>query len=213
MDSIHKVKTCKKGIHTYEAHLKQCPECKKESKKAWVDKNPNYGREYYERTAEKQRETALKYYRENREAQRENNKRWQLENMDRVLEKNRRWASKNKEKLNAKSRKWQKENPDKVNEACARRRAIKKNAMPSWANKQKIEMIYKECARISVETGVVHHVDHIYPLKSAYMCGLHVETNLQIITAEENLKKGNSNWPGQLDCQRGPLPKDLSDLA
>jgi hypothetical protein len=43
-----------------------------------------------------------------------------------------------------------------------------------------------------------------------------VENNLQILTAEENCRKSNLVWPGQLDCQKGLVydifPKELTDL-
>ena len=53
---------------------------------------------------------------------------------------------------------------------------------------QRILFIYKECAIITEKTGVLHHVDHIYPISKG---GLHHPDNLQILTATENIRKGN----------------------
>ena len=53
---------------------------------------------------------------------------------------------------------------------------------------QRILLIYKECGRITEETGVLHHVDHIHPISKG---GKHHPDNLQILTATENIRKGN----------------------
>ena len=53
---------------------------------------------------------------------------------------------------------------------------------------QRILNIYKECARITEETGILHHVDHIHPISKG---GKHHPDNLQILTATENIRKGN----------------------
>ena len=53
---------------------------------------------------------------------------------------------------------------------------------------QQILEIYKECARITEETGILHHVDHIHPISKG---GKHHPDNLQILTATKNIRKGN----------------------
>lgn len=54
---------------------------------------------------------------------------------------------------------------------------------------QAIAAIYKECQRITEETGIPHHVDHIQPLTKG---GEHLAINLQIITGKENVLKSNN---------------------
>lgn len=69
------------------------------------------------------------------------------------------------------------------------RNIVQKRATPKGADLKKIADIYEERKIISKETGISHHVDHIIPLKGKTVCGLHVEYNLQIIPAEQNLRK------------------------
>lgn len=76
-------------------------------------------------------------------------------------------------------------------ERSAIKRARKLNATPAWSSQEAIKQIYIDCQLISEMTGVLHHVDHILPLKGKLVSGLHVEYNLQIIPATENLSKSN----------------------
>lgn len=66
-----------------------------------------------------------------------------------------------------------------------------RQATPAWVDTKAIDEIYIECQLRSLMTGTMYHVDHIVPIKSAKVCGLHVPWNLRVITAEENMKKGN----------------------
>jgi 5-methylcytosine-specific restriction endonuclease McrA len=106
-----------------------------------------------------------------------------------------RYREKNRESLRAAGREYVKSNRDKQAAALAKYRAAKLRATPSWASLFAIKDIYKESRRLTVSTGIKHHVDHVIPLVSDEVCGLHVEWNLIIITARENQVKGNRDWP------------------
>jgi hypothetical protein len=77
----------------------------------------------------------------------------------------------------------------------AKRRAQKRQATPPWADFEAIKAIYRLCAEVTRITGEINHVDHIYPLVSDEVCGLHVAANLQILTASDNHKKSNKLLP------------------
>lgn len=80
-------------------------------------------------------------------------------------------------------------------EHYAQRRAAHIRAMVKWADQQKIDAIYALAQNLSKATGMTHHVDHIVPLISKRVCGLHNEFNLQVLPGPDNLKKGNRSWP------------------
>ena len=67
-----------------------------------------------------------------------------------------------------------------------------KYATPGWADKSKIKQIYKEKYKLIEKTRIDHHVDHIIPLRHPLVCGLHVENNLCIIPATDNINKTNN---------------------
>ena len=109
--------------------------------------------------------------------------------------------------------KYKNNNRHKYNANNARRNAIKLNATPKWFDKQKVDAIYEECSKISKEAGVEHHVDHIVPLISKHVCGLHSIENLQIIPGSENGAKGNRRWPNMPDKKDRSVAATKENLA
>lgn len=108
----------------------------------------------------------------------------------------RKWRAANLEKARQIDRKWRKNNPHKHAAKQSARKGAAKLATPKWANKFFIHEIYRFCRFKRKIMGIDFQVDHIVPLKSSLVCGLHVENNLQIVTALKNHSKGNRLWPG-----------------
>lgn len=70
----------------------------------------------------------------------------------------------------------------------AQKRAKKFKATPPWADLERIKEIYRNRPE-------GHHVDHIVPLNSPLVCGLHCEDNLQYLPARANMSKRNKLLP------------------
>jgi len=124
------------------------------------------------------------------------------------------WRNKNKEYLQACKKKYYQDNKDKIDIKKkaytdknrskmnaywaffgAQRRASIFRATPSWACRAKIKVIYNHASLLNCWPGDKVHVDHIVPLKSEFVCGLHCEQNLQLLSNSENSSKGNYYWP------------------
>lgn len=88
-------------------------------------------------------------------------------------------------------KKWRLLYPDKQNAKTNKRHVAKLKRTVAWANLDKILEFYTEAQRLTKETGIQYHVDHTVPLQGKNVSGLHVENNIQVITATENLTKHN----------------------
>jgi hypothetical protein len=185
-------KLCREKLHWYQG--KTCKACRNIKANIDYHEKAAKGIAWHQQNKEAHNAAGKKQYWQNREQRKNKWKEWRTNNLEHDLKRNQNYAQKNK---------------DVVKRKAARRRANKKTQTPEWANLEKISYVYRNCP-----DG--HHVDHIYPLKSNYMCGLHIETNLQILLSTENMSKGNRTWPGQLDCQKLPISvifsKELTNL-
>ena len=100
----------------------------------------------------------------------------------------------NKEKIALQSKIYYNKNKYRYLAAAAKRKARKLQATPEWltaSQEAEIIQLYKKAKELENITGNKYHVDHIVPLQGKNVCGLHVPWNLQIIPAEENLRKSN----------------------
>lgn len=95
------------------------------------------------------------------------------------------WRSRNPEKAKASVKNWRANNKEAVRRLDSERRAREGQAIPPWYEKREVQELYKR----AVELG--WHVDHIVPLTHRLVCGLHCMANLQLLSPEDNLKKGN----------------------
>jgi len=160
-----------------------------EASRKWAVNNPEkvakIARRAREKYPEKYRAWRHKYIKENLEKEKERWANYKLINKDKIKEKRKVYIEKNRQKINA----------------CTVARLRKnRDQMPSWADMKKIREVYKMAAHLRT-TGLAVDVDHIVPISSKSVCGLHCESNLEIVYSIDNSKKRNSWWPGDLEHQ------------
>lgn len=175
---------CKHGHVAPRKTKGACLECLQDEWRKAADTRVDYFRAYNKSDAGKDAKT--RYYEANKEA---------------VIAKAR--ATPNELK-NAYRKAWADNNVLAVRANNKVRRRKHRLATPPWltrTQKTQIRALYQVAILSSQTTGERYVVDHIYPLRSDVVCGLHVPWNLRIITQKQNLEKSNS------------LPDDSEALA
>lgn len=205
---FHRASKAKDGLQS------RCKDCSRESvKKSYRkhrDKKIEKCREWRQKNLEKRKEYSSEYRKRNQENIKETMAQWRAKNSDHVKQyqkdqylKNRernievsiKYRNSHREECIKRHSEWKRKNKHKCSQYEAKRKAFKLKATPQWADSWVIDEIYAFAALKSELTGILHHVDHVVPIKSKFVCGLHCEQNLQVITWYENLKKNNSWWP------------------
>lgn len=120
---------------------------------------------------------------------------WHIKNRKRNLDRKARWRLKNLESVKSYNALYDRVNSDRGAAKQARRRAQILQATPIWNNEFFMREAYRLAASRTKLFGHPWNVDHIVPLKSNIVCGLHVHCNLRVIPFIENMKKGNRVWP------------------
>lgn len=120
---------------------------------------------------------------------REQHAEWRKHNKQNNRDRAARFRARHPELVRLRSREHQKANLAAARANNAFRHASKLRATPRWVNRDDLKAVYVKAK----EMGLT--VDHIVPLQSAIVCGLHVPWNLQLLSASENCKKKNLFWP------------------
>lgn len=172
--------------------MKTCKRCGFEKSFSEFRKNERYKDGYTSWCNECHKQRNSELAKENRERLNIKAAEWRNNNPEKIKEILRNSNIKHKEKRASYAASWSSNNLDKRRATAAKRKAVKLNATPAWASFERINEIYS-----NVPDG--YEVDHIVPLTSNLVCGLHCEFNLQYLTPAENQSKKNYWWPEMAD--------------
>jgi hypothetical protein len=173
-----------------------CKACIAARGKAWRAANPDKktatDRDWYERNREKAVAYAAAKYLENLEENRAKRRSWHHADLEKHRAASRMRRILKGDIVRADRRRHYQENKPIYKAAARARNKYVRQATPPWADLKAIEALYAQAEAVTAQTGVPHHVDHFYPLRSKTMCGLHVPWNLRIIPDAVNVRKGNA---------------------
>jgi 5-methylcytosine-specific restriction endonuclease McrA len=165
---------CKHGHIALRKTKGTCVECAKAETLKYADKRAEYFKRYNESEVVKHKKHE-----------------WYHANRDAVIAR----ANTRPLELRREYKKtWKEKNLVWVRADTKARRRKHREATPPWLTrrqKSEIRRIYEIAITMTKTTGEQYVVDHIVPLRSDEVCGLHVPWNLRVITQEENLKKSN----------------------
>jgi len=171
---------------------------RRETTKEWLLANPGKSAEYCKKwrdaNPDKSSESNRIWYEKNRAKKLAADKRRRESNLQKFLERERASYERNRDAALAKNAKWRELNRPIIAAHAAKRRSAKAERTPPWLSVEQHEALlkfYVDASKLSETTGVLHHVDHIVPLRGKTVSGLHVPWNMQILTATANLKKNN----------------------
>ena len=185
LSMFNKHKQCRDGINTV------CKPCLSEYRKRHKERIQEYNKQYWNENAEKLKKDNNARYYDNIDQRLEYGKNYYNTHSDERSDYSRRDRELNADKHKRWRDQYRANNPGKVNANNARRRKNIKRATPKWASLKLIEEQYVLAASKTAELNVPYEVDHIVPINSDVVCGLHCEHNLRVIPKKDNMKKRN----------------------
>jgi hypothetical protein len=150
-----------------------------------------YMQEYRKKNAEAISLSKKQYNEANKEAISLSKKQYNEANKEAISLSRKQYNEANKEKIAATKRNYRIKNSSIILADNARYRAKRKGLIPSFLKectheRNAIIKIYNLCQIFTNVTGILHHVDHMWPLDDS---GPHWSGNLQILPATENHQK------------------------
>jgi len=190
LKEFYKAKNAPQGV---QSHCKECEKLRYAENRATKLAR---SREYYKENSESILAKCATHYSNNKQVYKERAQAVYKLKRDEIKEKTNRYKKENEQTVKARQAEYYKNKKSDYIERDAKRKAAKLKQTPKWANNAAIKDIYADAAELTVIARMCgddlgFHVDHIIPLQGREVRGLHVETNLAIIPAKENLSKGN----------------------
>lgn len=150
----------------------------------------------YHKDPEPKREKAREYRKNNLEKVRQGNRAYLEKLKQQGIIKRSTWHIKNPEKAKESAKKWRDANTSQRTAKNSLYRATKAQRTPPWLSlehKKQLQDFYKNCPK-------GYEVDHIVPMHSEFVSGLHVPWNLQYLKKEVN----NHKWAHFVDQNAKP---------
>ena len=116
-----------------------------------------------------------------------------------ILEWQKQYREKNRELRRESQRRYVENNKEKVKVGAIKYYYKRKKAVNAYSSDELTEFAFSEarelCNLRKEVTGFDWEVDHVVPLISKKVCGLHKWTNFAVIPASVNRSKQNTYWP------------------
>lgn len=185
--------------------MKTCTKCRESKEFSEFNKQPtgknglkskckNCEKQYHIINKERNNANSISYYNNNKEKIAIKSKTYNNKHIEKRRITASTWNKNNPQRVADNNKTWNQLNSGKKNAASNKREAAKLQRTPKWLTIEdfkQIEAIYRLSSTIQKITGIEYNVDHIIPLQGETVSGFHIVSNLRIITAEENKKKGN----------------------
>jgi hypothetical protein len=194
--------------------------------KAWVARNrervkASYAA-WYAQNGDRAKRNAKAARLRDPERYRRNNRRNYFFNRARYAVTQKAWATRNPALVRATQKRWRLRNPGVARARASEARTLRLARRVAWANAAAIASFHREAELLTENTGRLHVVDHIIPLRGRTVSGLDVETNLRVVEASVNARKTNKwespGWerpcasPGDVPLASGDAPPSQQSL-